>query len=169
MISFSAALAAVTIFTAGMLLAGLRDAATMTISNRLVLILLASFIVLAPTAGMDLAAIAGAALGAAAVLLAGFTLFALGWIGGGDAKLAGVAVLWLGLELTAAYLLTVAVAGAVLTLVLLQFRMLPFPALLNNVEWPKRLHDRNVGVPYGVALAAGALILLPQSPWPSFL
>jgi len=33
-----------------------------------------------------------------------------------------------------------------------------------RVTWIERLHDRKTGVPYGIALAAAALLVYPQSP-----
>jgi prepilin peptidase CpaA len=53
----------------------------------------------------------------------------------------------------------------VLTLVLLQFRMVPLPPLLAGREWAERLHRKDGGVPYGIALAAAALAIYPDTPW----
>ena len=74
---------------------GVKDVATMTISNRLVATLAIAYAVLAPAAGLDVTAILSSVLVASGVLACTFTFFALGWIGGGDAKLLPVATLWL--------------------------------------------------------------------------
>ena len=55
------------------------------------------------------------------------------------------------------------VAGGALTLGLLAMRHRPLPAFLTRYRWVLRLHDRKAGIPYGVALAAGAFVLLPQT------
>ena len=34
-------------------------------------------------------------------------------------------------------------------------------------EWIARLHEKGAGVPYGVALAAAALFVYPQTGWMS--
>ena len=38
-------------------------------------------------------------------------------------------------------------------------------ALLAEQEWVKRLHRLDGGVPYGIALAAAALLIYPDTPW----
>jgi prepilin peptidase CpaA len=165
MISTSAAWIALFMFSGSMIFAGLKDMTTMTISNRLVLLLVGAYLVLAPAAGISVEAITFSMLAAAAVLAITFVLFAFGWIGGGDAKLAAVAVLWLGSGLTLDYVLYASICGTFLTLALLQYRRMALPALLDGLEWPRRLHARDAGVPYGVALAMAALLLLPESHW----
>ncbi|WP_163266831.1 A24 family peptidase [Chelativorans alearense] len=165
MISNAAAWAALFLFAAGMTYAGLRDVATMTITNRLVLLLAGAYAVFAPVAGVGLDGMLSAVAAATMVLAGTFLLFASGWIGGGDAKLAAVAVLWLGADQAFTYLLCVSAAGALLTLALIQFRRVPLPAFLRQTEWTGRLHEASSGVPYGVALSAAALLLLPESPF----
>jgi prepilin peptidase CpaA len=58
-----------------------------------------------------------------------------------------------------------AIFGGLLTLAILQFRKWPLPAALLSQEWVKRLHDRDTGVPYGIALAIGALMIYPETEW----
>ena len=96
-------------------------------------------------------------------LAAGFTLFALGYIGGGDAKLFAGIALWLGLHDLLAYTLVAAMLGGFLTLALLALRQLPLPAGLARQGWLLKLHDQGAGIPYGVALAAGVFVILPQA------
>src|SRR5262249_35704536 len=84
------------LFPAMMAFAASSDLLTMTISNRISLILLAGFFVLAGLTGMPLATL-GMHLGAALLVFAAtFVMFACGWLGGGDAKLAAAPALWLG-------------------------------------------------------------------------
>ena len=61
-----------------------------------------------------------------------------------------------------AYLFVVAVMGGALSLALLVFRRVPLSGRLRSVRWVGRLHAREAGVPYGVAIAAGALMVLPH-------
>jgi prepilin peptidase CpaA len=37
--------------------------------------------------------------------------------------------------------------------------------VLADQEWALRLHRPNGGVPYGIALAAAALLIYPDTPW----
>ena len=56
-------------------------------------------------------------------------------------------------------------AWGVLTVALLQFRRWPLPAPLARQTWIQRVHEQTEGVPYGIALAAAALVIYPQSGW----
>lgn len=153
------------LFPAAMAFAASSDLFTMTISNRVTLTLLAGFFALAAVTGMDwpkLAAHIGAGL---AVLAVTFCLFARGWIGGGDAKLAAVTALWFGFDQLLAYAVCASLLGGVLTIALLRFRQVPLPRLLQGQDWIERLHRLDAGVPYGIALAAAALLVYPETPW----
>ena len=137
------------------------DLASYTIPNRLSLAIVAVFIAFAAISGLPGAAW-GAHLAAGLVALAaGFALFAAGWIGGGDAKLFAATALWFGFGDLLYYALIAAVLGGGLTLALLMMRRIPLPGALIRQSWIARLHDDKSGVPYGVALAAGALVVLP--------
>jgi prepilin peptidase CpaA len=48
---------------------------------------------------------------------------------------------------------------------LLEFRRWPLPYLLGSQQWLQRLHDRDAGIPYGIALALGALMIYPETEW----
>jgi prepilin peptidase CpaA len=84
-------------------------------------------------------------------------------MGGGDAKLAAATALWLGFSSLLDYLLIAAVAGGVLTLLILLMRACPLPRSALAWAWLSRLYDRKSGVPYGVALALAALVVFPHS------
>jgi prepilin peptidase CpaA len=153
------------LFPALMAFAASSDLLTMTISNRVSLILAGAFFVLAIWIGMPLADV-GMHVGAAlAVLVVTFTFFACGWIGGGDAKLAAATALWLGFDQLINYLMIASILGGVLTLLIIRFRLMPLPALLANQEWAKRLHRMDAGVPYGIALAIAALWVYSDTPF----
>lgn len=145
------------------------DLLTMRLPNWLTLAVLASFAILAVAFGMPLDQIGVNYACGLAALAVGFALFSFGWIGGGDAKLAAGIAAWLGLQGAVEFLLVSAVLGGALTLLILQMRRWPLPALLQGEAWIARLHDRKEGVPYGVALAAAALHVYPTTPIWTFL
>jgi prepilin peptidase CpaA len=153
------------LFPATMAFAASSDLFTMTIANRISLILAGGFVLLALMTGMSATGILLHFAAGAAVLVVGFALFSCGWIGGGDAKLAAVTALWLGFPHLFDYLIYASIFGGALTLALIQFRLLPLPALLAGREWVERLHERGGGVPYGIALAAAALVVYPHTEW----
>ena len=153
------------LFPALMAFAASSDLFTMTISNRVSLLLVAGFLALALATGMSAAAI-GSHVGAAALVLAVvFVMFAQGWIGGGDAKLAAATALWLGFEHLLPYFLYASLFGGALTFMMIKFRIVPLPALLAGEDWAQRLHRMDAGVPYGIALAASALLIYPETAW----
>jgi prepilin peptidase CpaA len=96
-------------------------------------------------------------------LIAGMALFAAGWVGGGDAKLFAMICLWLGWEAMYQYAIMVSFLGVMLTLGLLMLRRTPLPLFLVKQVWILRRADPQSGVPYGVALSAAALIVLPDT------
>jgi prepilin peptidase CpaA len=153
------------LFPAMMAFAASSDLFTMTISNRISLILIAGFFALAWASGMTPEAMLAHVGAALAVLAVTFVFFARGWIGGGDAKLAAATALWFGFDHLMAYLLYAAIFGGVLTLLMIRFRLMPLPAALAEQEWVKRLHRVDGGVPYGIALAASALLIYPHTSW----
>jgi prepilin peptidase CpaA len=105
-------------------------------------------------------------IGAAAlILVVAFGFFARGWIGGGDAKLAAATALWLGFDHLLVYLVYASLFGGLLTLMLLKVRSLPLPSLLSGQPWAERLYRKDSGVPYGIALAAAALAVYPDTIW----
>src|ERR1700753_2553518 len=153
------------LFPALMAFAAASDLFTMTISNRVSLALAAGFVVLALATGMATAEILMHLAAGATVLVVAFACFAFGWIGGGDAKVAAAAALWFGLPHLLNYRLYASLFGGVLTLLLLQFRQWPLPYALAGQTWLLKLHAKESGIPYGIALAAGALFVYPQTEW----
>lgn len=153
------------VFPAAMVLAACFDFFTMTIPNRLVVAFAAAFVVVAAAAGMGMEAFAMHLGAGAAMLAVGFTMFCLGWIGGGDAKFFAATALWLGWEYLLGYALLFSILGGGLTIALLMARRLPLPSPLDRAGWATRLHDPRTGVPYGIALAAAGLMIYPKTPW----
>jgi prepilin peptidase CpaA len=158
-------LARLLLFPALMAFAAASDLFTMTISNRVSLALFAGFVILAVLGGMGFYDILSHLAAGATLLVIAFGCFACGWIGGGDAKIAAVVALWFGFGHLMNYLLYASLFGGALTLVLLQFRQWPLPYLLAGQPWLARLHAKESGVPYGIALAIGALMIYPDTDW----
>ena len=153
------------LFPALMAFAAASDLFTMTISNRVSLALVAGFLVLALPGGMSLHDLLLHFGAGAAILAVTFGCFAMGWMGGGDAKVAASAALWFGFGHLMNYLVYASLFGGVLTLLLLQFRQWPLPYGLAGQAWLLRLHAKESGIPYGIALAIGALMIYPETDW----
>lgn len=151
------------VFPTLMAYAAASDLLTMTIPNRLSLALVVGFAILACLGGLSATAILVHVAAGALVLAVTFAFFAFNWIGGGDAKLAAATALWLGFGPLADYLFVAALGGGVLTVAVLALRWAPLPGFTLGWRWLSRIHDRESGVPYGIALAAAALVVYPQS------
>jgi prepilin peptidase CpaA len=153
-------------FPLAMAFAAAMDLFTMTIPNRVSILLVAGFAIVAIVVGPTWAVLQNHLITAAVVFVVAVIMFSMGWLGGGDAKLLASASLWIGPDLFPEYLATVGILGGILTLALLNFRTVEvLPTWLGQQSWALRLHERNGGVPYGIALGAGAMMLYPQTVW----
>jgi len=116
-----------------------------------VVILFVGYALVTPHSVSWLSSIAAFAL----CLALGILLFWRGWMGGGDVKLLPAIGLWTGMGGLPQLLLGTALAGGVLAVGLLLLRALPVPA--GGPEARPRVLRRSEPLPYGVAIAAGAL------------
>ena len=149
------------VFPALVIAAAVKDLTTFTIPNWIAAGLVAGFAAFALEAGLPWQVVAADAAVGFAALVAGMAMFALRWVGGGDAKLFAAAALWLGLAPAVTYLFYTAFAGGLLALTLLGLRSAPARAVLP--AWFARLTEPGGAAPYGVAIAVGALAAFPQS------
>jgi len=153
------------VFPFCMAFAAVSDLLSMTIANRVSLLLVATFAAVAPLTGMEWAAYAWHWAAGLGMLGVTFTLFAVGGMGGGDAKLMSATALWMGagIELMQ-YLVTGAVIGGLLTLLLMSFRASPVAVLAGTNPRLVHLADPKAGIPYGAALGLAGLVTYPDSP-----
>jgi prepilin peptidase CpaA len=151
-------------FPALVITGALRDLTSYTIPNWISGVLILAFFPAALALGLPSAAIGlHAGIGVAA-LIAGMAMFALGWIGGGDAKLFAAAGLWMGWPASLDYLLVTCVAGGGLALTLLALRSIHLRNFAQmGPAWFGRLATPGENVPYGAAIAVGALVAFPGS------
>ena len=156
-----ATLTLLVVFPFLMAYAAVSDLLTMTIPNRLSAALGIAFVALALVGGLEWSEVASHVGAGAVTLTATFTLFAFRLIGGGDAKLAAATALFLGFEELPDYILVASLLGGILTLAILRVRSHPLPAFAASWPFAVKLHDVRTGVPYGIALAAAALVVCP--------
>lgn len=146
--------------------ASISDFRTMTIPNLLPILVAGGFVVayagaagVAYSGGPELfSSLAVHAIAFALVFAVTFLMFALGVWGAGDSKLAAAIGLWLGLAGVVPFLLVMSVAGLGLVAVFpILRRMDRIPAWLGPDSWWARLVRGEKTVPYGIAIAVGAL------------
>ncbi len=154
-----------TLFPALMIVAGIGDCVTMKIPNWLNVLIGISFFGAAFLAGMPLEQIGWHVAVAALVLVFGFGLFAFSYIGGGDAKLLSVAALWLGTGQVMEFLVVMTLAGGVLALAMKFWWWIRLEFELRGFEQVKSRIKTSIDIPYGIAIAAGALFAFRHSWW----
>lgn len=153
------------LFPALTIVGALHDVVSYRIPNWVSLAILAVFPFAALTAGLPLAVV-GLCIGVGlAVLAAGIGLFAINALGGGDAKLLAAGALWFGWPAVGPFLLDTVLAGGVLAFSLIVLRSDAARVfVLRGPPWLRRLAAPGRQMPYGLAIACGALAALPQSP-----
>lgn len=155
---------ALAVFAGAMLIGAASDLYRYEIPNEASIAIVAAFLPAAFAAGLGfLDILVGLAIGFGCMII-GIGLFAINLFGGGDVKLLAAGAVWAGWEALPSYLFLVAISGGLLSLALILFRRLRLPNRLNGIGWIHAIHTPGNSVPYGVAIAAGALILLPRLP-----
>ncbi len=140
------------VFPFCMLFAAISDMLSMTIANRVSLVLVGAFVAVAPLTGMAWADF-------------GWRLFAMGAMGGGDAKLMAASAVWMGMGFCLVqYILVASVIGGFLTMGLLAYRGSPLAVFTRHNMFLRHFANEKVGVPYGIALGLGGLLTYPDSP-----
>jgi len=114
---------ALIVFPLLMIFAAFSDLFTMTIPNRVSLLLIGAYFVLAFHLRVPLETIGWHASAGLAVLVLTFVMYSFSWIGGGDAKLAAATALWLGWGLLAQYGVAASLFGGDCVTVIGQFSM----------------------------------------------
>lgn len=153
------------VFPFCMVFAALSDMLSMTIANRVPLLLIAVFALVAPLTGMEWSTYGLHFAAGAMVLCATFALFAMGGMGGGDAKLMAATALWMGFNVhLLEYLLISTVLGGLLTLGILIYRRSVLAMFTRYNQFLQHFSDETNGIPYGIALGIGGLISYPDSP-----
>lgn len=144
--------------TALLVLAAIQDAVSMRISNLFSIAVVALFglwIVVHgfPDNGWE------NGVHFAIALVVGMGLFAMGWFGGGDAKLYASCALWFDFASSIVLLFSISMAGLILMLAMLVTRR-----FRKKRVHPNPFEDENVRktmqMPYGVAIAAGTILTI---------
>lgn len=151
-----------------MMVAAATDIASMRIPNWLTGLIAILFFPMALLTGMPVADIGSHLLAGVILFFAGYLFFTWRLFGGGDAKLMAAAGLWFGTGDVMRFLVMTAVAGGVLALVYLVWTVVmvarnnPAEATLS---FRQKLRAVSPKLPYGCALAAGAILAFPITWW----
>ena len=152
-------------FPMAMAFAAANDLFTMKIPNKVSLLLIATFAVAALYIRMPLETLGMHLAIGAAVLAAGFVMFSLALLGGGDAKLMAAGALWMGPEHALFYIAYVTIFGGLLSAAFLGYRKFVPVSAEVLPPWAVNLHVQGTGIPYGMAIAASGLVMYPSTIW----
>ena len=150
------------LFATPQLMAALNDANAMKIPNRIPLIVLAAYFAMVPFTWVGFPMFLEHMTVGTVVFALGFAMFAFGWMGGGDAKLLAATAFWFTWSDAFAYMIWTAIFGGALTLFILLGRSY-IPARVITTQWAQTMFKDETKIPYGLALAAGAIAVLPSS------
>ena len=151
------------LFPAMVIVAAMRDVTTFTIPNWISFAGILAFFPVALLVQAPLGVIEGSTIAGVAALAVGVLMFSLGWIGGGDAKLFAACAFWMGWPAVMPFIIWTSLAGGVLAVSLMVSRKMAAGYAGFGPAWFGRLMQEGGEVPYGLAIAAGALIAFPSS------
>lgn len=152
------------VFPLCLALAAWTDLFTMTIPNRIPLILIGAFVLIAPFAGLGPQDLMMHLLAGVAMFAACFILFAMNTMGGGDAKLLTAAALWFGFNMSLfTFAVYVSLFGGVVTLAIMALRAHSETVALTGLSLPGSLTTEKK-IPYGIAIAIAGFVAYPESP-----
>lgn len=150
-------------FPMAMAFAAANDLFTMRIPNKISLALIVSFVLAALYVRLPLETVMMHAGVGAAALVAGFVMFSLRLLGGGDAKLMAAGALWMGPEHAMLFVAYLTIFGGLLSAAVLFYRKF-IPVSVDAVPgWAAKLHVQGTGIPYGIAIAASGLLMYPST------
>lgn len=153
------------LFPAGVIVAALKDATSFTIPNWVSGAIVLAFFPVALIVQLPLGAFGVCLLAGLIALVCGMGMYAAGWCGGGDAKLLAACALWLGWSGAPVFLLATGLAGGALAASLILARKGIIGAYASTTPgWFGRLMSPEEDLPYGLAIAVGALAAFPFSP-----
>ncbi|PZR95186.1 MAG: peptidase [Stutzerimonas stutzeri] len=146
------------VFTALMVAAGIQDALTMKISNKISILLIAGFVLLAAVTSMSPVEIGVRAASMLAIFAILLVLHHHNLMGGGDVKLMSAGSLWFQApEALVLYIGLTSIFGGVVTLVLQFMRTMPMPLFVYRLDAFGRWQKNSRYVPYGIGIALGAI------------
>lgn len=147
------------VFSLLMITAAVSDLLTYKIPNKLNLAIGISFAIYAVALPIDPYEIGYRLAWAMFVFFIAAQMFNFGWMGGGDVKMIPMVMLWVPHNMYMELLSLISLYGGALTVGILLMRAVPMPVFIVNWTWFDRIHAQEKKIPYGIAIALGALNL----------
>jgi prepilin peptidase CpaA len=145
--------------------AAVADLHSYKIPNWLTALTALTFLPVAVWSGMDIQAIGLHYLTGAALLLFGFLLYSYRIFGGGDAKFVAACGVWFGAIDSLQFLYAAVMCGGVLAIAMLFWTVFKYAVQLDFGDFIPGLRKAMPKIPYGIALAAGAILAIQETTW----
>ena len=150
------------VFAAPLLMASYTDFQEMRIPNWVSAAMLAGFFLTLPFTWGGMEWFGEHMAMGGVFFVAGFAMFAFGWLGGGDAKLMSAIAIWFGWDDALLFIVYTTLIGAALALFLMLSPKV-MPVRVRHSAVAEKLFQGGKNMPYGIALAGGALLVWPAS------
>jgi prepilin peptidase CpaA len=124
-----------------------------------------AFLPVAVWSGMGVSDIGLHYLAGIILLIICFFLFQLGGFGGGDAKLIAACGVWFGMADAPTFLYASVMCGGGLAFAMLFWTLMKYIVQLDLGDFVPSLRKTMPKLPYGIALAAGTIMAMPESEW----
>lgn len=153
------------IFPLMVVVAGISDFFTLKIPNWLNGVIAVSVVPFVFFAGMPLELFAWHIIAGLVAFVVGFILFSANIIGGGDAKMLAACAVWVGWDVLMEFALVTAFAGGALVIALKLWVFFEKRKDTKGMDWAKNFLSKKPQLPYGIAIAAGGVIVFPATWW----
>lgn len=153
------------VFPLLIVMAGISDYFTLKIPNWVNALIAVSVIPFVLFSGMPMEIFAWHLAAGVLAFIVGFVLFSGGLIGGGDAKMLAACALWVGWNGLFQFAFYTALAGGVLALAMTIWHRLADKKDIKGLGWAKNILSESPKLPYGIAIAAGGVVVFPATWW----
>ena len=153
------------VFPLMVVMAGISDFFTLKIPNWLNAVIAVSVVPFVILSGMPLELFAWHVLAGLVMFAVGFFLFLANLIGGGDAKMLAACALWVGWDSLMQFGLGTAIAGGALVIAMKIWVFFADHKDTRGMDWAKNFLSTRPQLPYGIAIAAGGVIVFPATWW----
>lgn len=153
------------VFPLMVMAAGISDFFTFKIPNWLNALIALSVIPFVVYLGMPLEVFAWHVVAGLLFFVIGLGLFAGGLIGGGDAKMLAACALWIGWDRLMEFGVITVLAGGALVMAMTAWQFLSTRKDAGLLAWAKSFLGKQPQLPYGIAIAAGSIVVFPGTWW----
>ena len=153
------------VFPLMVVMAGISDFFTLKIPNWLNAIIAVSVIPFVMFSNMPMEVFAWHIIAGLVTFVVAAMLFSANIIGGGDAKMLAACAVWIGWDRLMEFAVITAFAGGALVIAMKVWVFFADHKDSGGMAWAKNFLSKKPQLPYGIAIAAGGIIVFPATCW----